>query len=202
MDDYSLVKYFPLDINDEEINGDKERTRTPSTLLRMMGDCNSSGCGPTSTGPCYLHVRKLEGSRLRHAYSAWGRPLIGPIADKSGAQHSKVFSTGKFMVVGSTNWTVASEANQELSVLLYIEPNGTAFRSRTLTDMAGMARSVTYSEIQRVVEKVGTHFLTQQEKSSIERYRDRGMSNYPAQYMTVVDGAPSSRRQYSRGGDR
>ena len=110
------------------------------------------------------------------------------------------------MVVGSTNWTVASEANQELSVLLYIEPNGTAFRSKVLNDMAGLSalttKSVTYGEIQRVVEKVGTHFLTQQEKASIDRYRDRSANNYPAQYMTVVDGAPSNRRQYPRGGDR
>ena len=191
-----------LNLNAEEVNGDKERTRTPSTLLRMMGDCNSSGCGPSSTGTCCLHVRKSEGNRLRPVYTAWGRTLSAGFADKNGAQHSKVFSTGKFMVVGSTNWTVASEANQELSVLMYIEGNGAAFRAQTLTDMASTARAVTYNEIQRTVEKLGTHFLTQQEKSSIERYRDRILTNYPAQYGTVVSGTSASRWPNSRGGDR
>ena len=107
------------------------------------------------------------------------------------------------MVVGSTNWTVASEANQELSVLLYIEANGMAFRSQVLTDMAGTARSVTYKEVQRTVEKLGTHFLTAQEKNSIERYRDRGTgSNYPAQYGTVVNDTSANRWPYTQRHDR
>ena len=109
-----------LNLNAEEVDGEKDRTRTPSTLLRMMGDGNSSGCGPSSAGPHYLHVRKSEGSRLRPIYSAWGRTLSSGTVDKTGARHSKMFSAGKFLIVGSTNWTVSSECNADLSVALQI----------------------------------------------------------------------------------
>ena len=135
---------------------------------------------------------------VRPVYAAWGRALSAGVVDKKGAQHSKVFSAGKFLIVGSTNWTVSSEANQELSVLLYIEPNGMAFRSQVLSDMSEMARAVTYREIQKTVERVGTHFLTVQERNLIERFRDRGAgSGYPTQFGTVVTDISANRCPYA-----
>ncbi|CAK0866402.1 unnamed protein product [Prorocentrum cordatum] len=134
-------------LNSEEVEGETKNARTPSTLLRMMGERNAMGCGPSST-ESRLNVRKSHGTALLPIYASWGRTLSPAFRGKKGAQHSKVFSAGKFSIVGSTNWAVSSEANQELAAAMYIEPNGLAFRSQVLADMSQMARAATYKEMQ------------------------------------------------------
>eukprot|EP00959_Pyramimonas_sp_CCMP1952_P216425 4526374-Pyramimonas_sp.AAC.1 len=109
-------------LNSEEVEGETKNARTPSTLLRMMGERNAMGCGPSST-ESRLNVRKSHGTALLPIYASWGRTLSPAFRGKKGAQHSKVFSAGKFSIVGSTNWAVSSEANQELAAAMYIEPN-------------------------------------------------------------------------------
>ena len=155
-------------LNTEEVDGEKERTRTPSVLLRMLGGCREAGDGSEHR----LRVRKLRGCSLSSVYSGWARPLANRNCYKQGAQHSKVFSAGRFLIIGSTNWTVSSEANQELSVLLYIEPSGNELRARAIADMGLTARAVSFRDIQETVERVGVGFLSAQERNEIHRFRN------------------------------
>ena len=160
-----------LTLNAEEVDGEKERTRTPSTLLRMMGECNEAGCGPNSP-VTRLKIMKSRGTALQRVYSAFGRPLSDRYCYKQGAHHTKAFSVGKFLVVGSTNWTVSSEANQELSVLMYIEQGGADLRAQAIADLKWMAFSTTFREMQETVERMGVSFLSVQERNMIGRFGD------------------------------
>ena len=41
-----------------------------------------------------------------------------------GIQHAKCLQCDEYLIVGSTNWTTSSKSNEEMSVLLYLGPEG------------------------------------------------------------------------------
>ena len=47
-----------------------------------------------------------------------------------GLQHAKVLQAGDYLIVGSTNFTVSSKANLEISVLLHLTDAGSAAMDR------------------------------------------------------------------------
>ena len=77
-----------------------------------------------------------------------------------GAQHSKVFFVPPVLILGSTNWSVASEANREMSCVLRI-PTEEAMKNVKiyLDELAEGALEVTPNQMQG--------YVTHQKSSSV-----------------------------------
>ena len=63
----------------------------------------------------------------------WGRPLLGAylranptgaLAGRTGHLHAKVLLTPSHMIVGSTNFSTGSQANEEVAVEILLSPQG------------------------------------------------------------------------------
>ena len=165
-----------LTINAEEIEGKTSTVRASSLIFRMMGRCNDDRCGPESLCP-KLVIRSARGSPLRPVYEAHGRGLSRYQMDRSGdsgeprgAQHAKVLSVDSWLIIGSTNWTVASEANQELSALIHVEPVGARYQHTIVDDLSKRARRVSFSEMKGYISRAKLESLTPQERSEVARY--------------------------------
>ena len=133
-------------LNDEEVEGKSGTRHAVAAIKEMVDACNSAGCGPDCGSACNLEIWSQHGQLLGPVYRKWGRPINSATADKCGCLHAKVFAIGpkaftaedddsKILILGSTNWTVSSEANMELDVVLEIEKDGTATLEAVLQDM-------------------------------------------------------------------
>jgi phosphatidylserine/phosphatidylglycerophosphate/cardiolipin synthase-like enzyme len=50
--------------------------------------------------------------------------LTSGATGSSGIQHSKTLLVDDYLIVGSTNWTTSSKQNEEMSVLVQLNPDG------------------------------------------------------------------------------
>ena len=95
-----------------------------------------------------MDIRKQEGQLIAPVYAAWGRPAYRASNSytKKGAMHAKLFVIGpkdcvppsedrRIVVTGSTNMTVSSECNQELSVALEFGSEGAATVDQVVGDL-------------------------------------------------------------------
>ena len=73
--------------------------------------------------PGRLSVYSQTGSCVKTAYARHGRYVNQNVS--LGHCHAKVLYTYPYLIVGSTNWSVSSESNVELSVLLEIQDRET-----------------------------------------------------------------------------
>ena len=73
--------------------------------------------------PGQLRIFSQTGSCVRTAYARYDRTLTRDVS--LGHSHAKLLYTYPYLLIGSTNWTVASESNLELSVLLEIQDRET-----------------------------------------------------------------------------
>ena len=73
--------------------------------------------------PGQLRVFSQTGSCVRTAYARYDRTLSRNVG--LGHCHAKLLYTYPYLLIGSTNWTVASESNLELNVLLEIQDRET-----------------------------------------------------------------------------
>ena len=168
--------YVTMTINADELENKSSTIRASSIILRMIGRCNDDLCGPDSLYP-KLEVRSARGSPQGPVYQAYGRAApryqtdrSGDAGEPRGAQHAKVLSVDSWMIIGSTNWTVAAEANQELSALIHIEPVGTRYQHTIVDDLSKRARRVSFADMRNYVAKGGLGKLTPQERSEVARY--------------------------------
>ena len=60
---------------------------------------------------------------MRAAYDRYGRGVGSSVG--WGACHAKLLYAHPYLIIGSTNWSVSSEANRELSLILEIEDEET-----------------------------------------------------------------------------
>ena len=66
-----------------------------------------------------VEVRLSQGMRLTPVYAAAGREeRLGSLV---GILHAKSINVGSMAITGSTNWTVSSRANQELSTCFFMD---------------------------------------------------------------------------------
>ena len=117
----------------------------PCALPALLA-CNEAGCGPDKGRVCNLEVWSQYGQRIAPVYRKWKRPTHAQLENKFGALHAKMFAIGpklvdaeaedsKVVVLGSTNWTISSEANMELDAILEVGKDGTATMDAVLTEM-------------------------------------------------------------------
>ena len=74
-------------------------------------------------GPGRLRIFSQVGASVGAAYERYGRNAGSSAV--WGACHAKLMYAYPYLMVGSTNWSVSSEANQELSLILEIEDEET-----------------------------------------------------------------------------
>ena len=72
--------------------------------------------------------------------------VVGP------SMREPVWNEGRILVHGSTNWTVASETNQQLSTVLAIGPSGAAGVDHSIRDMRQGATLVTFRDVQQCAQ--------------------------------------------------
>ena len=137
----------------------------------MMERCNAAGCGPSSPDSRNLEIWKQQGQPIGPVYASWGRPLStkgkgasSSFDQKKGALHAKMFVLGpkrvgsasecsRIAAIGSTNWTVASETNQEVSTVLEIGGGGAAGTDHSVRDMRQGASLVSFQDMQDYARK-------------------------------------------------
>ena len=73
--------------------------------------------------PGRLRVYSQTGSCVRTTYARYNRTVTRDVG--LGHCHAKVLYKYPYLLIGSTNWSVASESNLELSVLLEIQDRET-----------------------------------------------------------------------------
>ena len=133
-------------LNSEEADGSSSTKHAAATIKGMVDACNAAGGGPDSGNACTLEVWTQCGQRIAPVYRKWKRTTHANLENKFGALHAKMFAIGpklvdaeaedsKVVVLGSTNWTVSSEANMELDVILEVGKDGTATMDALLTEM-------------------------------------------------------------------
>ena len=140
-----------LTLNSDEVEGRSSTAHAASAIFDMMLRCEEAGCVPDS--PRRLEVLKQQGQLIAPVYASWGRRTSVPSC-KRGPLHSKMFvvgpvgrvppdEDGRVVVLGSTNWTVSSEANAELNVALAIGSDGAAGVDHVVRDLRHGATAVT-----------------------------------------------------------
>ena len=74
-------------------------------------------CGARARAPGSLQVMSQRGLEIDRVNRRYGR-RTGPECPTKGALHAKVFLLEPYLIVGSANWSVASESNHEAGVVL------------------------------------------------------------------------------------
>ena len=74
-------------------------------------------CGARARAPGSLKVMSQHGLEIDKVNRRYGRHS-GANCPTNGALHAKVFFKEPYIIIGSANWSVASEGNQEAGVLL------------------------------------------------------------------------------------
>ena len=126
--------FVRLTLNAEEVEGKSSTREAVPVITEMLRRCEEARRDPDAEFDCTLEVWKQEGQRIASVYSAWGRRTRVAL-QKRGPLHAKVFVLGpavrvpsdddnRVMVMGSTNSTISSESNVELSVALQIGKEG------------------------------------------------------------------------------
>ena len=149
--------FVRLTLNAEEVEGKSSTREAVPVITEMLRRCEEARRDPDAEFDCTLEVWKQEGQRIASVYTAWGRRTrVAPT--KRGPLHAKVFVLGpavrvssdddnRVMVMGSTNWTISSESNVELSVALQIGKEGAAGVDHVVRDLRHNATIVTYEEM-------------------------------------------------------
>ena len=97
--------------------GDQMSTTGAQLLIGALDDIARS-----ARGRGRLRIFQVDGRRAQAAYGRYGRK----VSERTiGSLHAKVMYTYPYLVVGSTNWSVSSEANKELSILIQVEDDET-----------------------------------------------------------------------------
>ena len=151
-----------LTLNADEVEGQSRTANAVATIAEMMRRCESerkknAGRDPNALQDRMLEVWKQQGQPCGPVYDRWERGH-GFHASKRGALHAKVFVIGpatcvttredtRTMVLGSTNWTISSECNAELSVALRIGNEGAAGVDHVVRDLRYGATMVSYSSV-------------------------------------------------------
>ena len=128
-----------------------------------MRECEDQGCGPwNGSHGGQLEVWSHYGQRIAPVYRKWGRHSTADspsMRGKFGALHVKMFVVGprfvedrsedsQIVVLGSTNWTIAAEANQEFSVVLEMTADGTETMDAVVDDVVAGATRLQTRETQ------------------------------------------------------
>ena len=146
-----------LTLNADEVEGKSNTANAVPMIADMMGRCEAAGCGQSTVCDRTLEVWKQQGQRTAPVYASWGR-RHNFHESKRGPLHAKVFVIGptkrvpaeedsRVVVMGSTNWTVSSECNAELSVALQIGNEGAAGVDHVVRELRQGATMVTYASM-------------------------------------------------------
>ncbi len=108
------------------------QTAEPNRIIIVVLDSNNTLRGQTKNqNPMarqLLHagvrVRLAKGKKLTPVYQNAGRDAT-KLGSLMGILHAKTIIVGNHAIVGSTNWTVSSRANQECSVCLLMDVDTT-----------------------------------------------------------------------------
>ena len=92
--------------------GDSLSVHCKRTLIDALGKT------ARASWPGRLRVFSQTGSCVKTAYARYDRTLSRDVG--LGHSHAKLLYTYPYLLIGSTNWSVASESNLELNVLLEI----------------------------------------------------------------------------------
>ena len=98
--------------------GDQMSKTGTRHLISALDDINRA----LPRGRGRLRIFQVGGRRCQGAYSRYGRRVSD---DYMGALHAKVLYSYPYLIMGSTNWSISSEANKELSVLAKVEDDET-----------------------------------------------------------------------------
>ena len=146
-----------LTLNADEVEGKSNTANAVPMIADMMRRCEAAGCGQSTVCDRTLEVWKQQGQRTAPVYASWGR-RHNFHESKRGPLHAKVFVIGpakrvpaeedsRVVVMGSTNWTVSSECNAELSVALQIGNEGAAGVDHVVRELRHGATMVTYGSM-------------------------------------------------------
>lgn len=102
-------------------------------------------------------VRTCSGENISAEYARAGRSVF----PATGILHAKVMYAPPYLMVGSANWTTSSRCNQEVGVLLYLEPAGQTAVEGRMDLIRGSSTRVTEDALR-------THMEAREEKLRLQ----------------------------------
>ncbi len=104
------------------------KSANPNRVVDVVMDRSNTLTGPTKNQnpmarqllQAGVRVRLAKGQKLTPVYHDAGRDSA-KLGGLIGSLHAKSVMIGRHVVIGSTNWTVSSRANQECSVHLEMD---------------------------------------------------------------------------------
>ena len=96
--------------------------------------------------PGSLKVYSQEGPELKHVYQRYDRTISSRV--RNGRCHAEVLYSAPYLIMGSSNWSVSSEGNVEMDVVLNVR--GQEMQSYVQSMMDKMKHGATLIDVQDV----------------------------------------------------
>ena len=127
-------------MNRKDVTGQSESRKGVETLRWMMNDT------ARVRAPGRLTVFSHVGFELKPVYQRYGRSISNFV--REGQCHAKVMYAPPYLILGSSNWSVSSEANAELDVILDVRDEQTGeYIRETLDRMKEGAKEVSLTDL-------------------------------------------------------
>ena len=96
-----------------------------TSALKSAAETRCEVCVYADAGHTMMGSTLLQAEKLSDLQEAGVKVyLTSGISGSSGIQHSKTLLVDDYLIVGSTNWTTSSKQNEEMSVLVHLNPDG------------------------------------------------------------------------------
>ena len=111
--------------------------------VKVLVDRSHALSGTTQNMPSRLAALKDGGVEVR---------LCRGCSSGTGIQHSKTLMIDMFLIIGSANWTNASQSNQEVSILFAMNADGMEAHARRLEQIVDASEPFSDAQVKAAYE--------------------------------------------------
>ena len=137
--------------------------------VKVLVDRSHALSGTTQNMPSRLAALMDGGVEVR---------LCRGCSNGTGIQHSKTLMIDMFLIVGSANWTNASQSNQEVSILFAMNADGIEAHTRRLEQILEVSEPFSDAQVKAACE------VREQRKAGNAQNRSRSLGRSPAREST------------------
>ena len=137
--------------------------------VKVLVDRSHALSGTTQNMPNRLAALMDGGVEVR---------LCRGCSNGTGIQHSKTLMIDMFLIVGSANWTNASQSNQEVSILFAMNADGMEAHARRLEQILEVSEPFSDAQVKAACE------VREQRKAGNAQNRSRSVGRSPAREST------------------
>ena len=129
--------------------GENQSKHGTRLLVNALGSC------ARARGRGSLRLFSQIGRNIQPIYDKYNRSIS---QSAFGSLHAKVLYAYPYLLVGSANWSISSEANKELSLILEIQDGATrSYVEQQLYEMTAAATECSHGALQRSLDAGPNH---------------------------------------------